>query len=292
MGFFDNIGKSLSNFGNSLVSGIGGAVTSGISGMFGNAIGGMVGDLFGFESDAEKANKLNAQLTRETNEQNYQIWQEQKQHEIDMWNMNNEYNTPEQQVARLREAGLNPYLAMSGGASAGNATSAPGSGQPPTMQTPQMQYESSWLQGLRSMGQALSNQGVQIDNDNKQESYDLHFANLKQQTELLEQQVELAKKDGKYKDIINDYLPQIQQETWEQLHNANYMSRVLKKYADEKVDSSEGITAVDQETMLEAMDDFSNMKKNMMILNNKLSSVCAAVNAMSAQYRVSRFARA
>lgn len=73
----------------------------------------------------------------------------------------------------------------------------------------------------------------------------------------------------------------------------DYIDQLLvKKYADEKVDCSEGITAVDQETMLGAMDDFSNMKKNMMILNNKLSSVCAAVNAMSAQYRVSRFARA
>ncbi len=40
-----------------------------------------------------------------------------------MWNRENEYNTASAQRARLEEAGLNPYLMMSGG-SAGVAGSA------------------------------------------------------------------------------------------------------------------------------------------------------------------------
>jgi len=73
----------------------------------------------------------------------------------------------------------------------------------------------------------------------------------------------------------------------------DYIDQLLvKKYAEQKVNSTDGIEAVSQEDMLAAMHDFSDMNKNMMVLNNKLSSICAAVNAMSAQYKVSRFARA
>ena len=54
----------------------------------------------------------------------------------------------------------------------------------------------------------------------------------------------------------------------------DYIDQLLvKKYADEKVDSSEGIKAVDQETMLEAMDDFSNMKRNMIQFKNILHDI-------------------
>ena len=40
-----------------------------------------------------------------------------------MWNQTNEYNSAKNQAARLREAGINPALAM-GGANAGTASSA------------------------------------------------------------------------------------------------------------------------------------------------------------------------
>jgi len=51
-----------------------------------------------------------------------------EQHEIDMWNLQNEYNTPSAQMNRLKSAGLNPnmiYGAGSAGAS-GTATGRPG----------------------------------------------------------------------------------------------------------------------------------------------------------------------
>ena len=124
--------------------------------IFGGFFSGM-----GASSSASKS----LQATRETNAQNYKIWQEQKQHEIDMWNMQNEYNDPSAQVERLRNAGLNPYLALQNGASTGIATSAPGSGQAPTMQTPGPEaFQSPWTSiftglasGAISFGQAYSN---------------------------------------------------------------------------------------------------------------------------------------
>lgn len=115
-------------------------------GLFDSIFGGMA-SIFNTGS----TNRTNAQIARETNEQNYKIWQEQKQHNyamfdkenqaaidmfnlqnqaaIDMWNMQNAYNDPSQQVERLQQAGINPYLYLSGqSGAAGNASSAPNVG--------------------------------------------------------------------------------------------------------------------------------------------------------------------
>ena len=56
---------------------------------------------------------------------NYALQQQANQHEIDMWQLNNEYNTPSAQMARLKAAGLNPNLMYQLGNS-GNSSSAPG----------------------------------------------------------------------------------------------------------------------------------------------------------------------
>lgn len=73
----------------------------------------------------------------------------------------------------------------------------------------------------------------------------------------------------------------------------DYIDQLLvKKYADEKVDNPDITSMVSPEKMLNAMGEFSDMRKNMMLLSNKLNSFCAALNAKSAQYRCSRFATA
>lgn len=99
------------------------------------AFGSLIGDIFN-SSASSKAAKAQLQATRETNEMNYKIWQEQRQAEVDMWNMQNSYNDPSAQMERLRNAGLNPYMAMANASnSSGISSSAPSTGQAPTMQT-------------------------------------------------------------------------------------------------------------------------------------------------------------
>ena len=44
-----------------------------------------------------------------------------------MWNKNNEYNTPANQMKRLREAGINPHFAISGGSLGTGTSSSPAS---------------------------------------------------------------------------------------------------------------------------------------------------------------------
>lgn len=86
--------------GSSLLSGISSALGSGYSSR--KAI-----------AAQEAANSTNLQIARETNEANRNLWREQT-----------EYNTPVNQMNRLRAAGINPYMAMSQ-ISPGLAESAP-----------------------------------------------------------------------------------------------------------------------------------------------------------------------
>ena len=67
----------------------------------------------------------------------------------------------------------------------------------------------------------------------------------------------------------------------------DYIDRLLvKKYAQEKVDNHDPIESmVNPEKMMAAMDDYSNVSRNMLALNQKLSSVCYSINAASAKYR-------
>lgn len=59
---------------------------------------------------------------KDTNKTNIRLAQEGREHDVNMWNMQNAYNTPEMQMQRLKEAGLNPNLIYgSGQASTGNA---------------------------------------------------------------------------------------------------------------------------------------------------------------------------
>lgn len=67
----------------------------------------------------------------------------------------------------------------------------------------------------------------------------------------------------------------------------DYIDQLLvKKYAQEKVDNHDAIESmVNPEKMMEAMNDYSSMSRNMFALNQKLSAACYAINAVSAKYR-------
>lgn len=109
---------------------------------------GLLGGIFGYFGQ-RASNKAMLQATRETNAQNYKIWQEQQAHNvdmfdmqnqanIDMWNMNNEYNDPMAQRQRLEDAGYNPMM-LQGTANISGSSSAPQSAQATPAQAPQMQ---------------------------------------------------------------------------------------------------------------------------------------------------------
>lgn len=120
-----------------------------------------------------KANKTNLQIAREYNQAQRELAEYQAQWNEQMWNRQNEYNTPSAQMQRFKEAGLNPNL-IYGQGSPGNATGAPS--YPEVKQTaPSVRPV---IQDGLGLGQAmmsyLQTQALQLDNKKRQQNLDLY----------------------------------------------------------------------------------------------------------------------
>lgn len=89
-----------------------------------NPIGSAVSGIANLVGQSQ-ANKANIQAVRETNQANRELAEYNWQQQIDMWNRQNEYNTPTAQMSRLRDAGLNPHLVYGNGVTGNNAGSTP-----------------------------------------------------------------------------------------------------------------------------------------------------------------------
>ena len=120
--------------------------------------GSLIGGLFS-SSGSRYAARKQLQAVRETNQMNYQIAQDNNAFNERMWNLQNEYNTPSAQRARLEAAGINPYL-MLNGSSTGVAESAPTADQTGTQVAPDV--GSTIAGGYQSMGNAISSAASQI----------------------------------------------------------------------------------------------------------------------------------
>lgn len=82
-----------------------------------------------------KTNKTNLKIARETNQAQIDLAKYQADQNLNLWNLNNEYNSPAAQMQRYQDAGLNPNLIYgSGSASAGNSSSPAKGFEAPTLQ--------------------------------------------------------------------------------------------------------------------------------------------------------------
>lgn len=81
---------------------------------------------------------------------NTELQDRQNQFNLDMWNLQNEYNSPQAQMKRYEEAGLNPALIYSQG-NPGNAASAPVQSVP---EAPEFSKD------MRELGQAFNIEGL------------------------------------------------------------------------------------------------------------------------------------
>lgn len=116
------------------------------------AAGSVLGSFIGGSTSAaaqRRANETNLQIARETNAQNYRIFQEQQQFNENQFNRWLDYSTPAAQRQRYEDAGINPYMAV-GQLQNGTPSSALTSANSTPMQGAQVQP----VQGL---GDALQN---------------------------------------------------------------------------------------------------------------------------------------
>lgn len=120
--------------------------------------GSLIGGLFSSAGSRYAARKQ-LQAVRETNAANLQIAQQNNAFNERMWNMQNDYNTPSAQRARLEAAGLNPYL-MLDGSSTGVAQSAPSADTSGTQVAPDV--GSTIAGGYQSLGNSIASAAGQI----------------------------------------------------------------------------------------------------------------------------------
>lgn len=100
---------------------------------------------FGKATDSDQAlrgvydtNATNVAIANAQNLAQYQMFQEANNYNTRMWNLENEYNTPQAQVQRMLQAGINPRVGIQGGDS-GNSQSAPTSETPPQLHSPNIE---------------------------------------------------------------------------------------------------------------------------------------------------------
>lgn len=89
-------------------------------------LGGLAGGIFGGLS-GRKGQK-------DANETNLRIAREAREHDVSMWERQTAYNTPEMQMQRLREAGLNPNLIYGKGTASTGQADAPKQAPVPEVQ--------------------------------------------------------------------------------------------------------------------------------------------------------------
>lgn len=138
-----------------------------------------VGSLFGGLGSSAMNNKA----VQDTNKANMEIakyqaqWQQQEndkayQRSLNMWNLQNEYNSPTQQMARIRAAGLNPNLVYGNGVT-GNSSGSTPQYEPAKFNAPTMQAYRGWNLGISdaiSQFLAYRTAKAQVDNMEAQNS--------------------------------------------------------------------------------------------------------------------------
>lgn len=159
-------------------------ITSGII----SGVGSLAGGLFS-SSGSRYAARKQLQAVRETNNMNYQIAQQNNAFNERMWNLQNDYNTPSAQRARLEAAGINPYL-MLDGSSPGVAQSAPQADSSGTQVAPDV--GSTIAGGYQSLGNSIASAAGQI-------------AQMAYQNDLQNANVAKTKADAQNSDLQNQY---------------------------------------------------------------------------------------
>lgn len=130
-------------------------------------------------------------------QQNMNLARMQNKFNVDMWKMQADYNSPQQQMERFKKAGLNPYLVASQG-NAGNMSSAPEQVVPSAP---------DYSKSMRELGEAFNIEGLRQTIANRKQAEEAakqaHLETLNKRDERwalrrLQNSYEYDLKTGKY----------------------------------------------------------------------------------------------
>lgn len=210
------------------------------------------GSLFG-DNSAKKQFKYQQELNREA-----------FQHDVDMWNRQNAYNTPSAQMERLQAAGLNPNLVYGNGGATNTANNAPSynAGSAPDVSS------------ARAAAASLANQGFNTALNFQMQQ--VQAANLQADTELKNTQGQLNQTNNEVA-LLDKYLKQNTVDD-----NIRYQ---LEKWKQDLVLGRNQIKLGDQQFTL----NMYQMKKldaetGNIIANTKLTKLQAEEIAITLQY--------
>lgn len=196
-------------------------------------IGSGISALGGIFSGAQQHNTSMSALALQ-NKYNRQMADLAWQRNLDMWNRQNAYNSPKEQVARLKEAGLNPNLMyVSGSASTGNASNAPTYDSPTSELS---RYNGDY--GIQQAANAVSN-GVNQYIATQRELANIRAINATTSKTAADTNLSLLRAIGQQRsnaksDIELRYLDEIERQTLSNLEQTNINLRANAQFTDQK----------------------------------------------------------
>lgn len=149
------------------------------------------------KAENEKNREYNMYLAQQTNQQNVEQWERENAALRQATADERAYNSPSAQMARLREAGLNPDMYYGGG-SLVNTSSAYGVASSPSMTAGAAASPMDWsaLAGRKTIGDSVR-EGLEI-------------AQMRANVEKTEAEADIAGSDSKVRDRLNELGLEIQ----------------------------------------------------------------------------------
>lgn len=193
------------SYGNSLISG-GAGIISGLFGALGQNIA------------INKQIKAQQEENEKNRTYNFNLAQLQNKWNLEQWNRENEYNSPVQQMARLKAAGLNPDMMYQNGTSGLTAASSPSM----TAGAPSSPVDMSALGQKRTIGDAI-HQGLQD-------------ALVGAQIDVMKSEARKNNAAAGGQEITNETLGQINQATFYKIVSESALNREQKRVAEKTGD--------------------------------------------------------
>ena len=196
--FFDKFGGSLISGGAGIISGLFGALGQNIA--------------------INKQIKAQQEENEKNRTYNFNLAQLQNKWNLEQWNRENEYNSPAQQMARLKAAGLNPDMMYQNGTSGLTAASSPSM----TAGAPSSPVDMSALGQKRTIGDAI-HQGLQD-------------ALVGAQIDVMKSEARKNNAQAGGQEITNETLGQINQATFYKIVSESALNREQKRVAEKTGD--------------------------------------------------------